>query len=161
MRAIGYLLYLVLIAFHEVILRGGTSIAGVSINLPAIIVFSVALYRSEAEAVWFALAAALVMSAGTPLIMGYQVLTMVFISLTIYHAREQLNVEALVTRLALLIAGVLLHNILTLAMSRPSDFFYQLWRFSLTGTIYTGAVAYLIYTVIVDRFSTRRSRSAY
>ena len=62
MRAIGYLLYLILIAFHEVILRGGTSIAGVSINLPAIIVFSVALYRSEAEAVWFALIAAMVIS---------------------------------------------------------------------------------------------------
>jgi len=157
MRAIGYLLYLVLIAFHEVILRGATSIAGVSINLPAIIVFSVALHRSEAETVWFAFIAAMVMSAGNPLGMGYQALTMVLISLAIYHAREQLNVESMVTRLAMLIVGVLIHNSLLLAFTRPSDFWYQMWRFSLTGTIYTGAVAYLIYTLTLGRFSRRRS----
>ncbi|PWB67670.1 hypothetical protein C3F09_13060 [candidate division GN15 bacterium] len=161
MRAIGYLLYLVLIAFHEVIFRGATSIAGVSINLPAIIVFSVALFRSEAETVWFALAAALVMSAGTPLSMGFQVLAMVLISLAIYHAREQLNVEALVTQLAMLIVGVLIHNSLTLAFTKPSDFWFQMARFTLPGTIYTGAVAYLIYTVIIGRFSSRRSGVSY
>lgn len=157
MRAIGYLLYLILIAFHQVILRGATSIAGVSINLPAIIVFSVALHRSEAEAVWFALAAALVTSAGTPLSMGYQVLAMVLISLAIYHAREQLNAEALVTKLTMLIAGVLTHNILMLAFARPSDFWFQVLRFGLTGTIYTGAIAYLIYTIVLGRSSGRRS----
>ncbi len=161
MRAIGYLLYLVLIAFHEVILRGATSIAGVSINLPAIIVFSVALHRTEAETVWFALLASLVMSAGTPLSMGYQVLAMVLISLAIYHAREQLNAEALVTKLVMLIVGVLLHNSLMLAFTRPSDFWYQMLRFTLTGTIYTGAVAYLIYTIIIERFSDHRSRVSY
>jgi hypothetical protein len=161
MRAIGYLLYLVLIAFHEVILRGATSIAGVSINLPAIIVFSVALHRSEAEAVWFAFAAAMVMSAGAPLSMGFQVLSMVLISLAIYHAREQLNAEALVTQLVMLIAGILIHNSLELAFTRPSDFWYQMLRFSLTGTIYTGAVAYLIYTIILGRFSGRRSRALF
>lgn len=155
--AIGYLLYLVLIAFHEVILRGATSIGGVAINLPAIIVFSVALHRSEAESVWFAFIAAMVMSAGAPLSMGYQVLTMVLISLVIFHAREQLNAEAMVTRLAMLIAAVLVHNSLTLAFARPSDFWYQMWRFSLTGTIYTGAVAYLIYTLALSRSSGRRS----
>jgi hypothetical protein len=157
MRAIGYLLLLILIAFHEVILRGATSIAGVSINLPAIIVFSIALRRSEAESVWFAFVAAMIMSAGTPLSMGYQVLSMVLISLAIYHAREQLNAEAIVTQLAMLIVGVFIHNTLTLAFSRPSDFWYQMWRFSLTGTLYTGAVAYLIYTIFLGRFSGRRS----
>lgn len=159
MRVIGYLLYLVLIAFHEVIFRSATSIAGGSIDLTAIIVLSVALYRTEGETVWFALIAAMVMSAGTPLSMGYHALTLVIISLVIFHAREKLNVESMVTRLAMLIVGVFLHNILILAMLRPPDFFYQLWRFAMIGTIYTGAVAYLIYALIVARFSGHRARS--
>ena len=87
--------------------------------------------------------------------MGYQVLTMVLISLAIYHAREQLNVESMVTRLAMLIVGVLVHNTLMLAFTRPSDFWYQMWRFSLTGTVYTSAVAYLIYTIALGRSSGR------
>ena len=156
---IGYLLYLVLIAFHEVIFRGATSIAGCSIDLTAIIVFSVALYRTEGETVWFALIAAMVMSAGVPLSMGYHALTLMVISVVIFHAREQLNIESMVTRLAMLIMGVLLHNILMLAFLRPPDFFHQLWRFALPGTVYTGAISYLIYTLIVARFSGQRSRS--
>lgn len=159
MRAIGYVLYLVLIAFHEVIFRGATSIAGCTIDLTAIIVFSVALYRSEGETVWFALIAAMVMSAGTPLSMGYHVLTLLIISIVIFQAREQLNVESMVTRLAMLVVGVFLHSVIVLALLRPSDFFYQLWRFALPGTIYTGAIAYLIYTLIVARFSGSRGRS--
>lgn len=161
MTVIGYILYLVLISFHEVIFRDATSIQGVSINLPAIIVFSVALHRSESETAWFAFFAAIVMSAGTPLMMGWNAIVFVTLSLVIFHAREQLNLDSMVTKLALLITGVLVHNFLSIAITQPSDFWYQLWRIGLPGTVYTGAVAYLVYVALFNGMPRRRRRTAY
>jgi len=159
MMIVGYILYLLLISFHEVILRDATSIAGVTINLPAIVVFSIALHKSETESAWFAFFAATVMCAGSPLVMGWNAVIMVILSLVLYNAREQLNLDSMVTKLVLLIAGVLVHNLVCIAITQPSDYFYQVLRFGLTGTVYTAAVAYLVYALLFGRTSRRRSRS--
>jgi hypothetical protein len=161
MSIIPYFLYLVLIAFHEVILQGATSIRGVSINLPAILVFTVALHKSESATAWFAFFTAIVMCAGTPLTMGWNALGLVVLSVTIYHAREQLNLDSMAAKLILLIAGVLAHNILNIAINQPSDFGYQLWRIALTGTLYTGGVAYLLYAFFARMTSGRRARTLF
>jgi hypothetical protein len=158
MTVVGYILYLLLISFHEVIFKDATSIAGVTINLPAIIVFSIALHKSDTAAAWFAFVAAIVMCAGTPLVMGWNALIMVAVSLILFTAREQLNLDSMVTKLFLLIAGVFIHNLVSIAVTQPADYLYQVWRFGLTGTLYTAAVAYLVYALIFGRTSRRRIR---
>jgi hypothetical protein len=158
MSFIPYILYLVLIAFHQVVFRDATSILGITINLPAIIILSVALNKSEFIACWFAFFGAIIMCAGTPLVMGMQALLLVILSLILCHVRERLNLDSMVTKLSLLMVGILLHNIFSIVINQSVEFVYQLWRFALPGTIYTGIAAYLLYGLSSSALFGRRSR---
>ena len=121
MRAIPYIFYLLLIAFHEVFLRNLTSIQGVTLNLPAIIVLTVALYRSELTAVWFGFIVGVVMSAGNPDLMGWNALVFSVLAVVAFHARERLNLDSFAAKLILLIGGVLIHNLVTTCRLRHRD----------------------------------------
>ena len=145
MNILVYFLYLVLIAAFEVLGRPLTTFWGVSVNLPVLIVLSVAWTKPELTGVWFGFWAGLVMAAGTPLVMGWQVLAMAFVAWGAFHARERLNVDSLLARLSVMFAGVLLHNALTLLITQSEAFLYQLWRTALTGAVYTSLLAYLFF----------------
>ena len=53
MRAIPYILYLLLIALHQVAGHEITAIGPAVVNLTALIVLLVSLYQEESVAVWF------------------------------------------------------------------------------------------------------------
>lgn len=161
MRAIPYIFYLLLIACHEVLLRNMTSIQGVTLNLPAIIVLTVALYRSELAAVWFGFIVGVVMSAGNPEVMGWNALVLSVLALVAFHARERLNLDSFAAKLILLIGGVLIHNVVTILVNQQPEFLYQLWRLALTGTVYTGLVATIFLSLLEGRTSGRRVHSLF
>ena len=52
-RYIPFVLYLLLIAMHEVIWRDFTVLYLIAINVPAMLVVIVAIYKSELTAAWF------------------------------------------------------------------------------------------------------------
>jgi rod shape-determining protein MreD len=159
MKVIPYILYLLLIAFHEVLLRNLTSIQGVTLNLPAIVVLTVALYRSELTAVWFGFVVGVVMSAGNPEVMGYNALVLSVLAIVAFHARERLNLDSFAAKLILLIGGVLIHNIVTILVNQQPEFVYQLWRLALPGTVYTGVVASIFLSLLEGRTTGRRMHS--
>ncbi|HVP07547.1 MAG TPA: hypothetical protein VMS71_06860 [Candidatus Acidoferrum sp.] len=161
MSIIAYFFYLVLIAGFQVILRPLTSFWGVSLNLPIFIVLTVAWYKSELTAVWFAFFAGIVISAGTPLVMGWHALAMPVLAWGTFHARVRLNIDSPAARLSVVFGGILLHNILTVAISQPDGFVYQLWRTGLTGAVYTGLLAYLLFRLRDGLFGSRRARARF
>jgi rod shape-determining protein MreD len=159
MNIITYFFYLVLIAGFQVIGDPLTTFWGVSINLPVLIVLSLAWTKSELTATWFGFWAGLVMSAGTPQIMGWQALIMAILGWGTFHARERLNVDSLAARLSAMFAGILLHNALTLLVTQSEAFFYQLWRTALAGAVYTSLLAYLYFRFRETTPSGRRVKT--
>jgi rod shape-determining protein MreD len=159
MSILAYIFYLVLIAAFQVIGQPLTTFWGVSVNLPVLIVLTLAWTKSELTATWFGFWAGLVMSAGTPQIMGWQALIVAILAWGTYHARERLNVESLAARLAALFAGILLHNALTLLVTQSEAFLYQLWRTALAGAVYSSVLAYLYFRLREGTFSVRRAKA--
>ncbi len=161
MRAIPYLFYLLLVAFHEVILRDVTSFYGITLNLPAVIVIVVALYRSELTAAWFGFLVGVVMSAGNPTVMGWNALVLSLLAVVAFHARERLNLDSFAAKLILVIGGVLIHNVISILVNQSSEFVYQLWRLALSGTVYTGIVATIFLMILEGRHSGKQARALF
>jgi rod shape-determining protein MreD len=158
MKYIQAVFLLILVAFHESIFSGATDILGVTINLPAMLVVAVALHHAESDAIWFALAVGIVAGAVMPATMGWQALIFVILAIGAYHARERLNLDSPLARLSLIIGGVLAHNIVNIFIIQPEDLVYQIWRFALTGTLYSALVASAFYVFRQSTTSGRRTR---
>jgi rod shape-determining protein MreD len=161
MRLLPYIFYLIVISFHEVIFRDATSIVGISIDLPALIVLTIALYKAEKTAVWFGFIVGVVMAAGNPVTMGYHALVLAALALITFHARERLNLDSFAAKLILIVGGVLIHNIVTILVIQPSEIVYQLWRFALPGTIYTGLVSIIFLFFLEGLVTGRRVRALF
>jgi hypothetical protein len=145
MKVLPYIVYLIFIALWVVILRDLTSVYYASINLPALIVLLVALYKSDLTAAWFGFWAGLVGAAATPQLMGWQTLIMVVLALAGSLAKVRLNLDSLKAKLCLVGGGVLLHNVITLAISQSQDFPFLLLASAITGVLYTCVAAWLFF----------------
>ena len=159
MRALPYLLYLLLIAMHQVIWRDVTSILGVSINLTALLVVLVALYKTEMIAVWFGFLAGAVMAAGNPATLGWHAFALAVVSLVAYHASERLNLESLYARLLLVSGIVFIHNFLRLIIEQTGDLFYLFWTSVITGAVYTTILALLFFAVKERKITVQRLKA--
>lgn len=144
-RVIPFVLYLFLIAMHEVIVRDATTIYSAAIDLPGLLVLVVAIYKPEIICTWFGFAAGLVLTAGNPDLFGWHALAMSALGLATYHFRERLNLESLFSKLVLILGGVLLHGTLVLAINGGAGFLY-LWLVSvLPSAVYTTAVGWVFF----------------
>lgn len=141
-RLLPFVLYLLLIALHQEILRQGTSILSAEINLPAFLVIAVAIYKSELVSGWFGFAAGLVTAAGEPGLLGWQALAMSMLGIAAFHVHRRFNVESLYAKLLLIVAGVLLHNIFSILVRGGEAFFYLLLDSAFPGAVYTMIIAW-------------------
>jgi rod shape-determining protein MreD len=152
-KLLPYTLYLLLIALDQTILKDILAIYGVSINVTALLVLSVALYKSEVTAIWFGFAAGLIMAAGRSATIGWHVGLLAFIGVTAFHIRERLNLDSLYAKLLLIFGGTLLHNILVLLIDQTEGFIFLLWANAVPGAVYTSLVA-LVFFAVKERMVT-------
>lgn len=160
-RVIPFLIYLWLVAMHQVFLDEITSIYSVSINLPVLLVLVTALYKSELVSCWFGFVVGLVAYSASIQIVGWQALIMALIGFLTYHAKEKLNLDSLQARLLLVGSGILVHNIVTLILSRSDQFFFLLWSQALTGAIYTTVVAWIFFILKEEKITVQKFRSIF
>ncbi len=144
-RLLPYLLYLWLVGMHQVFLSDITSIYGVRINLPVLVVLLVAIYKSEITALWFAVVVGAVAYAGLPQVMGWHALVLTAIALAVFHLRERINLESLSAKLLLVVGGIVLDNIAVLVLSGSDGFFLLLLTKALPGVVYTALIAWLYF----------------
>jgi rod shape-determining protein MreD len=161
MRAIPYILYLLLIAMHHVALHEITAIGPAAINLTALIILLVAIYKEESAALWFGFVAGLMSSAATPAMMGWHGLGGALLGLAGFHVRQRINLESLYSRLLLVLGGVLLHNLYLQMMGGLDGFVYLLWSSVLTGAIYTAVLAWLYFLFKEKRITWLKIRSLF
>ncbi len=161
MSAIPYILYLLLIAMHVVILRDVTTIFGAAINLPALIVLMVALYKEDTPAIWFGFLAGMVASAGLPFRMGWHALVMAAVALAASQVKIRLNLDSLKAKLLLVAGGVFVHNVAVLVIDQGMGVFSPLILSAVTGAIYTSVIAWLFFLLKEGIVTTQKIKSIF
>jgi len=161
MRLIPCFLYLLIIAMHEVIWRDFAGLYFVALNLPAMIVVSVAIYKSETAALWFGFLAGLVMAASQPDKMGLHALFLAILGVAVFHVREKLNLESVYSKLLLIVGAVLVHNIATTIINGTDRFFYLLWSYCLPGAAYTTILAWIFFLFKERKITFQKLKSVF
>lgn len=155
-RLIPYVVYLIIIAMHQVLLNELVSVFDFTINVTALIVLLVSMYKSETTALWFACIAGVVASAGQPELMGWYCLSLSALALTATQVREHLDIDTLMAKLVVIFGGTLLFNIVLLIMEGWGSFFYFLFLQAIPGAIYTTIVGW-IFLIIKGKYITRQT----
>ncbi len=160
-RIIPFVLYLFLIAMHMVILKDATAVYSATINLPALLVLGVAMYKSELVALWFGFFAGLVMSAGDPHRFGWFALIMSLVALAAYHFRDRLNLESIYSKLVFVFCGVLILNTAILLIEGARDFLYLFFVNGLTGAVYTTIGGWVFFLFKEKRITFQKFRELF
>lgn len=160
-RTLPFVLYLMLVGLHIVVIDNATAIYTARINLAAMIVLAVAIYKPELVATWFGFAVGLVLAANSPALIGWHALWLAGLGLVAYRAREKLNLDSLYAKLLLIVGGVLLHNILILFTTGAVDFWYQLAVVALPGAIYTALPAWLFFLFKEGRITLAKIKALF
>ncbi|UCD64199.1 MAG: rod shape-determining protein MreD [Candidatus Zixiibacteriota bacterium] len=160
-RVIPFLLYLWLAAAHQVFLGDITSIAGAVINLPALLVLLVSLYKSELDTCWFAFFIGMVAYIGYGDATGWYILLMAAIGFGTYHVRVRINLESVYSRLVVVFIGVLVHNAVVMATAGGDGSFAILLVRVLSGAVYTSVVAWLFFLVKEGKITYQKLRAIF
>lgn len=160
-RMLPFAFYLLMVGFHQVILKDATELFGVSINLPVLLVLAVAVYKSEITSAWFALAVGIVLGTGFPEGMGWHSLTLALIALAAFHLRQRLNLDSMNAKLAIVSGGCLVHNILSVFIERTDGYTLDLWRIMFLGVIYTTFVAWLFFATKEGQITYKKIRAIF
>ncbi len=155
MRLLPYLIYLLLIAMHQVFLQDLTAIVGVRIDLAALIVMAVALYKSEVVTLWFGLAAGVVMAVSSPDTLGWHGLFMALLGVTAYHLREKLNLDFFYSKVLFMLGGLTVHTIGSVVIDGGGGLLMRLAVNALPDALYTTVVA-LLFLLVKDGVITFR-----
>jgi len=150
---------LLLVVFHQTVLKDFTQIFHASINIPVLLVLTIAIYKSELASVWFGFLVGLVIASTMPNNMGWQSISLATVAFAAFHVRQKLNLDSILSRLALVSGGVLTHNIVSLAIDQSEGFLFLLWSSALIGAIYTTVVAWLFFLFKDGMITAKKIRS--
>ena len=156
-----YLLYLLLIAMHEVIWKELSGLYFVALNLPAMIVALVAIYKSESAAAWFGFLAGLVLAATNPDKMGWHALFLAALAVGVFHIREKLNLESIYSKILLIVGSVLVHNVASIIINGTDRFFYMLWMYCLPSAAFTTVLAWIFFLFKERRVTAEKLKSVF
>ncbi len=162
MSVVAYLVYLLLVALYVVILKDATAIFTIQINLPALLVMLVALYKDEVTATWFGFFAGLVaIAGGPPAELGWQAGFMAALAVTAGLVRKRLNLDAMWARLLYILGGIMVHNLFLLILSQSSNFLLHLVVYVLAGALYTSAPAWIFFLIKDRRLTFQRIKAVF
>lgn len=161
MRIFAYIIYLLIIGMFVVIWRDLTSISIAVINLPALIVLLVGLYKDDVEAAWFGFFAGLVAAANMSNEMGWYSLILAVLAMASCHMRERINLDSLRAKVLMIGGGLLVHNIIVTIAFSPHSFWYDLVTVVPAGAAYTTVLAWLFFLFKEGQITFARIRSIF
>ena len=160
-KYIPYLIYLWLIAMHQVFLKDLTSILGVTINLTILILLLLSLYKLDITVAWFGFAAGIIAFSGSSFVLGWMVLIMVIIGYLSSYIKERLNLDSFYSRLLLILGGVFIHNMIILLLSHTDNFVLLIFTKVIPGAIYTTVIAWIYFLFKEGKITTRKVKSIF
>ena len=161
MKIISYILYLYLLAFHQVILSGIIDIYGAAVDLAALMVVMIALYKSETTALWFAACAAIILGASQPELMPWEILILASGAVFTNQLSLRINLDSISSRIIILGSFVLLHNLIINFVIYSTDFVVLTFRIVLPSAIYTILVGWIIFLIIDGRLTWPKIRALF
>ncbi len=161
MRIIPFVLYLLLVAFWAVIFRDLVAVYDASINIPALAVLMVALYKQSLTAAWFGFVVGLVASAVQPEVMGWHGLLMAALALLASFLKIRLNLDSLQAKLLLVGGGVFLHNLLSLVVNQHQNFFSLVLTAGVLGAVYSTLAAWVFFLFKENLITYQRVKSIF
>lgn len=160
-RLIPYILYLMLLGAHHVLLIDPTRIGNAWIDLAALMVIAVAIYKTEDIAVWFAFFAGLVAFAAGPEKIGFHALALVAVAIITVQLRERLNLASMWSKLYLMLGGVFVHAVLVVLIARPGRFSHEIWSEVPLVAVYTTAIAWVFFLFKEGHLTWTRIKSIF
>ena len=160
-KFVPFILYLWGIGLYQVILGEAISIYGITVNLPVLMVLLVGLFKSEVNSCWFGFAVGLVAFAGLTATMGWHALIMAAVGYLAFHIRAKINMDSLYSKLLLVFAGVAIHNIVVLVMSKSDSIFFLMATQALTGAVYTTVIAWIYFLLKEDTITFKRFKAIF
>nr|MBN2278582.1 hypothetical protein [candidate division Zixibacteria bacterium] len=161
MRIIPYILYLFLLALHLTILADITSIYGAVIDLTALLVTMVALYKGETTTLWFALCAAIIAGTQRLDLMPWEMFALPAIGLAANHISSKLNLDSSLSRILILAAFLFIHGILMTLLISTSDFIYMFFRSIIPGTVYSLIIGWLFFQLKDGRITWQKAKALF
>jgi hypothetical protein len=159
MRIIVYIFLLYLIAFYYTMMAEVLTIYGVALDLVGLVVAMVAIYRGTTASLWFGVSAAIVAATMRPDLMSWQILSLAGMAVIINQISIRLNLDSILSRLAVMAIFLLVHNIVITLKITSEDFFFVSYRFILPGVVYTLVVGWVAFSIIDGVFGLKRSDS--
>ena len=147
MKAVPYILYLLLIAFYLTILSDLISIFGIRFDLVAMLVVLVGLFKNETVALWFALSVALVAGTQRLDIMPWEMLVLGGGALIVNQVSLRVNLESVMSRLIVVGVFVFFHQIIQSLFISYESIFYSLYKIILPSVLYALVVAWLFFRI--------------
>ena len=147
MRVIPFLLYLWLLAMHEVFLKDVTSIWGATINLGILIILLTAVYKSEITVLWVSFMVGLIGYTASGSVWGWHILLLVIIAAVAFQIKERMNLDSIRSKVLLVFGGTLVHNIIVLLLHLPRELSFMYAVDIVTGTLYTTLIGWLFFLV--------------
>lgn len=160
MKIIPFILYLFIIAFYEVVLDGPATLFEAAINVPALFVLIVSVYKPEMVVVWFGFWVGVILSAGNPILLGWHALAMAAMAFGAFQVKERLNLASVYSKVYLIFGGVLVHNLMTTIIEQPEGFAYLSWT-ALTGAAYSSIFGWLFFVVKEGHLTIQKIRSLF
>jgi len=160
-KYIPYFIYMVLLGIFQVILRDPTTIYSAHINMAALLVLMLALYKGELAAMWFGIAAGLLIAAPTPQLLGWTALVYGLLGLVGYQVRGKLNLESLYSKLIMMLGGLIVIEIAGLLLFGTDSFWLRLPTVALSSAIYTSLVALLYFLVKEGRVTIKKIKALF
>ncbi len=145
MKIVPYIFYLFLITFHNTILSGAISIWDARIDLVVLIVALVALYKGELVGIWFAFSAAVVAGSLRLDLIPWEMLVLGLSALIIHQVSLRVNLESITTRMIILAAIILFHQLVMALVISAETFLYSGYKVILPSIIYTLVPGWLFF----------------
>ena len=158
-KYIPYLIYLWLIAMHQVFLSDVTSIFGAKINLAVLIVILIAMFKTEISALWFGFIVGIVGFVGMSEIT--HALIMALLGVIAFQLKERMNLESLFAKIMLILGGVLLHNIILLFIELNDGYIQALLTKAFPGAVYTIVIGWIFFLFKDEKLTLRKIKSIF
>jgi rod shape-determining protein MreD len=142
-RALPYILYLFVIGLFDIVVGDIISVFGVTVNAAALTLLLVTLYKPEAVALWYGLAAGIVIGAQTPSDLGWYALGLAAVGLAGFQVRQRLNLDSFYSRLLFVLGGSVIVDLVLLSIRGLDSLANQILTFVLPTAVYTTVAAWI------------------
>ena len=161
MKILPYILYIYLLGFHVTIFSDISSIYGITIDLTALLVCLVAIYKEESTALWFAIAAGFVAGAVNLSLMPWELFVLGGLALALSHLSRRINLDSIASRLMLLAGGLFVHAMVISLVFSSRDFITILFRYIFPSIIYTWLIGWMFFLYRDGRVTWKKIRDLF